>query len=98
MKKLFAVIRRHGSGWQPGLPLERQTAWDAHAAFMDGLESEGCVVLAGPLEGASEALLIIRAETPEEVMDRLSTDPWTGLGMLCTSRVMPWTLRIGSLP
>jgi uncharacterized protein YciI len=78
--------------------LERQAAWDAHAAFMDGLESEGFVVLAGPLEGASEALLIIRAETPKEIRERLDADPWTGLDLLRTSRVTPWTLRIGSLP
>ena len=49
MKKLFAVIRSHGEGWKRGSRLEEQDAWEAHANFMDGLEAEEFVVLAGPL-------------------------------------------------
>ena len=46
---LFAVIRSHGAAWQPQLLLEEQTDWDIHASFMNALESEGFVVLGGPL-------------------------------------------------
>jgi hypothetical protein len=55
------------------------------------------VVLGGPLEDTPEVLLIIRAETPEEIRSRLAADPWSGNGLLRITRVLPWTLRLGSL-
>jgi len=97
MKRLFAVIRTRGGAWQDLCPLEGQQDWDAHAAFMNALLKEGFVVLGGPLEGTRDALIIVRADTPDEIVERLSTDPWTGLDLLRTSLIAPWTLRLGSL-
>jgi uncharacterized protein YciI len=97
MARLFAVTRSHGAGWKDARPLEEQDDWKGHAAFMDALHAEGFVLIAGPLEGTREALLIIRAKDAEEVKSRLSSDPWTGTGLLRTTRVVPWTLRLGSL-
>jgi len=97
MKRLFAVMRTRGDGWQASCPLEGQVAWDSHAAFMNSLEKEGFVVFGGPLEGTCDVLLVVRAETPEEIIERLAADPWTGLDLLRVSRVAPWTLRLGSL-
>ena len=78
-------------------PLEAQPAWPAHAAFMNGLEAEGFVVLGGPLEGTSEVLLIVRAENDAEIRSRLAADPWSGNDLLRVVRTAPWTLRLGSL-
>lgn len=97
MKQLFAVIRSRGPAWEFSQPLERQADWDAHASFMEALEQEGFVVLGGPLEGTSEVLLIVRAGSPEEIADRLAADPWAAIDLLRVSRIMPWTLRLGSL-
>jgi len=97
MKPLFAVIRVRGAAWDQSLPLEAQPAWPAHAAFMNGLEAEGFVVLGGPLEGTSEVLLIVRAENDAEVRSRLAADPWSGSDLLRVARTAPWTLRFGSL-
>jgi len=55
-------------------------------------------VLGGPLDGTSDVLLIVRAKTRDEILARLSADPWTGLDLLRVSRITPWTLRLGSLP
>jgi hypothetical protein len=63
---------------------------------MDALYAEGFVVLAGPLAGTSDALLIVRAENDEQIQSRLSTDPWED-HLLRTTRMSPWTLRLGSL-
>jgi len=41
----FVVMRGHGPGWAEGLPMRKQDAWPAHAAFMDQLVSEAFVVL-----------------------------------------------------
>jgi hypothetical protein len=64
---------------------------------MNALEREGFVVLGGPLEGTSDFLLIVRAQTADEIVERLSADPWSGQDLLRLSRVAPWTLRLGSL-
>jgi len=95
--KLFAVIRTFGGAWNPSLPLEQQQEWAEHASFMTTLENEGFVLLGGPLEGASEALLIFRAGSAEEILDRLQQDPWSKSGTLRVTKIAPWTLRMGSI-
>jgi uncharacterized protein YciI len=97
MKRLFAVIRSRGSAWQASHSVEEQADWEAHASFMNALEKERFVVLGGPLEGTSDVLLIIRAGSSEEIVDRLSADPWSRRDMLRVSRIMPWDVRLGSL-
>jgi uncharacterized protein YciI len=95
--KLFAVIRAQGSAWRPAVPLESQPDWDAHASFMNGLQKDGFILLGGPLDDTPEVLLIVRANTPAEIMERFAGDPWTTQGLLRISRISPWTLRLGSL-
>ena len=95
--RLFAVTRSHGPEWNSTQPLEGQKGWVEHADFMDALVAEGFVVLGGPLEGASGALLIIRAQDVEEIHGRLAEDPWSHQDLLRTASVTPWTLRLGSL-
>lgn len=95
--RLFAVIRTRGADWQASLPLEQQAEWDAHASFMNALEAVGFVVLGGPLEGTPDALLIVRATTPDEILERLRDDPWTRRDLLRVTRIAPWTLRLGAL-
>ena len=96
--KLFVVIRTLGEAWQPTLPLEGQQDWDAHAAFMNVLKKDDFVVLGGPLDGTPDVLLVVRANTPNEITERLEADPWTSLNLLKIRRIAPWTLRLGSLP
>jgi len=97
MKRLFAVLRSRGPAWQPSFPLEGQKAWDAHASFMDALVAEGWVALGGPLEETPDVLLIMRGESPDEILQRLKNDPWTGMGLLIVKQISPWTVRLGSL-
>ena len=97
MKQLFAVTRTRGKHWKPDCSLEEQEEWPSHAAFMNGLYAEGFLLLGGPLAGTSDVLLIIRAEDAEEVRSRLAVDCWTNNGLLHITRIVPWTLRLGSL-
>jgi len=97
MKRLFAVTRLRGPGWDHSRPLEGQEDWPSHAAFMDALQAEGFVLLGGPLEGTPNVLLIVRAEDAEEINSRLAEDCWTRKDLLRTIEVAPWTLRLGSL-
>ncbi|MGO9273284.1 MAG: YciI family protein [Terriglobia bacterium] len=97
MKRLFAVTRSRGPGWDNSCPIEQQEDWPSHAAFMNALEAEGFVLLGGPLEGTPNVLLIVRAEDAEEINSRLAEDCWTRKNLLWTAGVAPWTLRLGSL-
>jgi len=97
VKRLFAVIRSRGPAWDDALKLDDQVQWTAHAAFMNGLQKEGLIVLGGPLEGTPDVLLIFHAADPAEITERLAADPWTRNGLLIVKQIHPWWLRLGSL-
>ena len=98
MPQLFAVTRSFGPGWNSSLPLEQQQDWRVHADFMNALKAEGFVLLGGPLLGTSEVLLIIRAGDEEVIRARLAGDCWAVNDLLRITRILPWNLRLGSLP
>ena len=95
---IFAVIRRRTGRWNRNRTLEEQEGWRPHAEFMNALEDDGSALLAGPLDdGRDEVLLVLRADHAEAIESLLAGDPWTGMGLLETVRVAPWTLRLGAL-
>jgi uncharacterized protein YciI len=91
------VVRRYGPPYAPDRPLEEQQDWEAHRGVMNALESEGLVRLGGPLEEREDVLLIFRAKDKEEIERRLADDPWTRTGLLSTTRISRWELRIGEV-
>jgi len=97
MRQWFAVVRTHGPKWDHRRALREQALWDEHARFMDALEAEGLVRLAGPLEGGDDVLLICRGDSPEAIEARLAQDPWTPADMLHTTRIAPWNVLVGAL-
>lgn len=98
MRRLFIVIRTRGPAWQGSQPLEGQPDWAGHASFMNALAGEGFVVVGGPLEGTPDVVLVVRAESADEIRARLAADPWAITDQLRVTRVAPWTVRLGSLP
>jgi uncharacterized protein len=94
---LFMVIRRYGPPHDSGKPLEAQLDWEAHRVFMNALEAEGVARLAGPLEGGEDVLLVFRAASADAVEQRLAADPWTRSGILTTTRIARWHLRLGQV-
>src|SRR5262249_50243663 len=97
MERVFAVLRSRGPAWDDSKPLEAQAGWAAHAAFMDALHDEGFAAFVGPLDGTRDALLILRASGADEIEERLAADPWSASGLLNTTQISPWHLRLGSL-
>lgn len=89
----FVVLRRSGPRWDPALPMEQQTGWDAHAAFMDELVADGFVVLGGPLADERRVVLAVAADSEDAVRTTLARDPWSGSHLLVES-VDPWTIRL----
>ena len=97
MERAFIVLRSRGPAWDDSKPLEAQSEWPAHAVFMDALFEQGFAALVGPLEGTRDALLVLRASSSPEVVERLASDPWTANGLLVTSQISPWQIRLGTL-
>jgi uncharacterized protein YciI len=97
MERAFVVLRSRGPAWDDSRPLEAQSDWAAHAAFMDALFEQGFAALVGPLEGTRDALLILRASSTSEVIERLASDPWSTSGLLVTKQISPWQIRLGTL-
>jgi uncharacterized protein len=95
--QLFVVFHEHGPAWDRSRSMEAQEEWEAHAAFMDDLVDDGFIALGGPLEGAQEAMLVVRAADREEAIRRLAPDPWKRSGLLVVRACWPWRIRLGAL-
>jgi hypothetical protein len=87
------VVRRSGPEYDPALPLEQQSGWDAHAAFMDGLVTAGFIVLGGPLGDEQRVVHAVEAPSEEAVREMLARDPWSG-SHLVVDAVESWTIRL----
>ena len=97
MTQWFAVLRTRGPSWDHAMPLRQQALWDEHATFTDGLEAEGLIKVAGPLEGSADVLMIVRGESADAVEARLAHDPWGPADMLRTTWIRPWNVLVGAL-
>ena len=87
------VLHRTGPSWDPSLPLEEQSEWPAHAAFMDGLVDDGFIVLGGPLPDGIRVVHAVEAGSEDEVRATLARDPWSGTH-LEVGAIEPWTIRL----
>jgi len=76
--------------------MREQERWDEHAAFMDGLVDDRFVVLGGPLGDGSRVLLVVDAESEDEIEGRLADDPWTPMGLLRVVQIERWEILLGS--
>jgi uncharacterized protein YciI len=89
----LVVLRRSGPQWDPALPLEEQSGWDAHASFMDGLVDEGFIVLGGPLADEERTAHAVEAESEEAIRETLARDPWSDTHLRVDS-IDRWTIRL----
>ena len=87
------MVVRSGPEWDSARPLEEQSDWAAHAAFMDGLVDDGFIVLGGPLADEHRVAHVVEAGSEEEIRATLARDPWSGTHLLVDS-IEPWTIRL----
>jgi hypothetical protein len=90
----FVVLRRSGPEWDASRPLEEQTGWAPHAAYMDGLVDSGFVLLGGPLADELRVVLVVEAESEDDVRATLAGDPWSD-SHLRIDTIDRWTIRLG---
>src|SRR5262245_45322387 len=93
MAMFHVVLRRSGPQWDAAKPLEEQSGWAEHAAFMDGLVDDGFLVLGGPLYDEVRVVHAVEAGSEAEIRATLARDPWSG-SHLEVDAVEPWTIRL----
>ena len=93
----LVLLRRSGPDYDHSKPLEEQSVWLDHAAFMDGLVDEGFIVLGGVLGDELRTAHAVEASSEDEIRESLARDPWSGTHLVVDS-IDPWTIRLQRLP
>jgi hypothetical protein len=89
----LVMLRQSGPEFARSRPLEEQSRWSEHAAFMDGLVDAGFVVLGGPLADDGRVAHAVEADSPQAVRETLARDPWSETH-LRVDAIEPWTIRL----
>jgi hypothetical protein len=89
----LVILRRSGPRYDHALPLEEQSGWEGHAAFMDGLVDDGFIVLGGPLADEVRTAHAVHAASEDAVRATFARDPWSGTHLEVDS-IEPWTIRL----
>lgn len=89
---VFALTMNKGPNWDASRGRREQDAWDAHAAFMDGLVDDGFVILGGPIGDGERTMLVVEAADEAEIEARFAEDPWAPMGLLEIASTQPWTI------
>ena len=89
----LVVLRRSGPEYDHSKPLEEQSGWLEHAAFMDGLVEDGFIVLGGVLGDELRTAHAVEAASEDEIRETLARDPWSGSHLVVDS-IDPWTIRL----
>ena len=95
MPMFLVVLRRSGPEYDHSKPLEQQSGWDEHAAFMDALVDDGFIVLGGVLGDEVRTAHAVEAESEDAIRERLARDPWSGSHLVVDS-IDQWTIRLDS--
>ncbi len=92
----FALTMVNGPGYDAAHGRREQSAWDEHAAFMDGLVDDGFVVIGGPIGDGERVMHLVEAADEREIESRLADDPWAPMGILRISSIEPWSIWLDS--
>ncbi len=90
----FLILSTAGPHRDLAKETRKQSFWDEHAAFIDGLVDEGFIMMGGPLADEGGALLIVHADDENRVREKMSKDPWYREGILKLESVKRWTIFI----
>jgi uncharacterized protein YciI len=93
MAMFLLILHRSGPEWDASRPLEEQSGWPEHAAFMDGLVEEGFIILGGPLADEYRTAHVVEAGSEDEIRATLARDPWSETHLRVGS-IDPWTIRL----
>lgn len=66
-----------------------------HREFLKALLDAGTLLASGPLVGSSGALLVLRAESVEQVAETLDADPFDIAGVIGERTIVQWNPVFG---
>ncbi len=92
MKNTFVILWGPGSAWVAGKTVREQPYWDEHAAFMDPLFESGMVILGGPFTDASGSLVVVEAESEQDVASLFTRDPFLEHDIFALKGIKQWQL------
>ena len=72
--------------------MREQPYWEEHATFMDQLFDNGTVILGGPFADATGSMVIVEADTEQEVADLIAQDPFVLQGIFVLKSLKQWLL------
>ena len=88
----FVVLRKAGPNWLSDRSAREQPYWTEHAQFIDRLFEAGKILLAGPFDDGSGALLIVAVENEKAAQTFFDDDPWTIQNILRKGEVKAWQI------
>ena len=62
--------------WTAGRPPWEQSYWHEHAKFIDAVNSDGLLYMAGPVADFSGIYQVMQATDPQTLRMRIEQDPW----------------------
>ncbi len=95
---IFALTTDHGPRWDASRGIREQEGWEEHAAFMDGLASDGFILAGGPLGDGEHTLHMVDAADEREAAARMGEDPWAAMGLLRVGALERWSIWLGLPP
>jgi uncharacterized protein YciI len=75
--------------------VERDYLRRDHATFLRDLYEQHILVLSGPFDTGSGALLLMRADSSGDVEDTLARDPFSIGGLIAGRTILPFRLGFG---
>ncbi len=66
-----------------------------HLAYMTDLHERGVVVMGGPIGDGGGAMVVLRADSEDDVRGVIAADPYTAAGVGSGHSIRPWTVAIG---
>lgn len=94
---LYVVESTAGTRRDLSKGTREQAHWDDHAEFIDGLVDDGFIALGGPFPDEGGAMIVVRAESEDDVRARLASDPWYVNEILTLAGVHRWEIFIDEL-
>jgi uncharacterized protein len=67
-----------------------------HLALAQRFHAEGRLLLAGAFNPVEGALLVFRADSPEEVEAFVRQDPYVANGLVTAWKIREWTVVVGA--
>lgn len=89
----YAVTYTYAAGTE----IERDVHRPQHKDFLATLHGAGSLRASGPVDGGIGALLLMEADSAEQVTEILDDDPFHQNGLIADRTIREWTVVFGGL-